>query len=145
MNIRSRSLLVLLLAPAFAAVVSSAAPARIPISDSAHLGAPSGQESKQDKKAESQLKTLRGTVLDKDENPAPSSVVYLLNVKTQAVRTLFADEDGRYRFSGLDPNVDYEIHAEKDNLTSSTRRLSSFDTRRDIEVNLKLAHPKSAK
>ena len=103
------------------------------------------QESKEDKKAESQLRTLRGAVLDKDENPVPASVVYLLNVKTQAVRTLFAGDDGRYRFSGLDPNVDYEIHAEHDNLTSATRRISNYDSRRDIEVNLKLNHPKPAK
>jgi Carboxypeptidase regulatory-like domain len=103
------------------------------------------QESKQDKKAEAQLRTLRGAVLDKEENPVPASVVYLLNVKTQAVRTLFADDSGLYRFSGLDPNVDYEIHAEHDNLASATRRISSFDSRRDIEVNLKLNHPKDAK
>lgn len=103
------------------------------------------QESKQDKKAEAQLRTLRGAVLDKDENPAPSSVVYLLNVKTQAVRTLFADDSGHYRFSGLDPNVDYEIHAEHGDLTSVTRKVSSFDSRRDIEVNLKLNHPKNSK
>jgi protocatechuate 3,4-dioxygenase beta subunit len=104
-----------------------------------------GQESKQDKKAEAQLRTVRGAVLDKDENPAPSSVVYLLNVKTQGVRTLFADDSGHYRFSGLDPNVDYDIHAEHDDLTSATRKVSSFDSRRDIEVNLKLNHPKNSK
>ena len=103
------------------------------------------QESKQDKKNESQLRTLRGTVLDKEENPVPSSVVYLLNVKTQAVRTLFADDSGRYRFSGLDPNVDYEIHAEHRDLTSPARKISSFDSRRDLEINLKLTHPKRAK
>lgn len=103
------------------------------------------QESKEDKKAEAQLRTLRGAVLDKEENPVPASVVYLLNVKTQAVRTLFADDSGHYRFSGLDPNVDYEIHAEHDNLASAIRRISSFDSRRDIEVNLKLNHPKDAK
>lgn len=105
----------------------------------------SAQQSKEDKKAEAQLRTLRGAVLDKEENPVPASVVYLLNVKTQAVRTLFADDSGHYRFSGLDPNVDYEIHAEHDNLASAIRRISSFDSRRDIEVNLKLNHPKDAK
>jgi hypothetical protein len=40
--------------------------------------------------------------------------------------------------------VDYEIHAEHDGLTSSTRTISSFDTRRDIEVVLKLSKKKSA-
>ncbi len=85
---------------------------------------------------------LHGSVIDKNENPVPSSVVYLKNVKSQAVKTYIADESGNYRFSGLDPNVDYEIHAEHDDLTSSTRTVSSFDSRRDIEVTLKLSKKK---
>jgi protocatechuate 3,4-dioxygenase beta subunit len=102
------------------------------------------EESKAQKKAEAQLKTLHGSVIDKEENPVPSSVVYLKNVKSQSVKTYIADESGNYRFSGLDPNVDYEIHAEHDGLTSSTRTISSFDSRRDIEVTLKLSKKKSA-
>jgi hypothetical protein len=100
------------------------------------------QQTKDEKKAEAQLRTVHGLIEDKDEDPVPASVVYLLNVKTQAVRTSFADEKGLYRFSGLDPNVDYEIHAEHEDVTSSTRTISSFDSRRDIEVNLKVTHKK---
>jgi hypothetical protein len=100
------------------------------------------QQTKDEKKAEAQLRTVHGLVEDKDEDPVPASVVYLLNVKTQAVRTSFADEKGLYRFSGLDPNVDYEIHAEHEDVTSSTRTISSFDSRRDIEVNLKVTRKK---
>jgi hypothetical protein len=101
------------------------------------------EESKAQKKAEAQLKVLHGSVIDKSENPVPSSVIYLKNVKSQAVKTYIADESGNYRFSGLDPNVDYEIHAEHDGLTSSTRTVSSFDSRRDIEVTLKLSKKKN--
>jgi len=99
----------------------------------------------QDKKNDAQLRTIRGTVLDKDETPRPSGVVSLLNVKTQAVKTYIADDAGNYRFSGLDPNVDYEVHAEHEDMTSSTRTVSSFDSRRDVEMVLKLSHKKSAK
>jgi hypothetical protein len=100
------------------------------------------QQTKDQKKAEAQLRTVHGLIEDKDEDPVAASVVYLLNVKTQAVRTSFADEKGLYRFSGLDPNVDYEIHAEHEDMTSSTRTISSFDSRRDIEVNLKVTRKK---
>src|SRR5262249_49624533 len=65
----------------------------------------------QDKK-ESQLRTVRGTVVAKQDDPIPSAVVYLKNLRTQTVKTYITDEAGHYRFSGLDPNVDYEIHAE---------------------------------
>jgi protocatechuate 3,4-dioxygenase beta subunit len=98
----------------------------------------------QNNKGEGELRTIHGSVLDKSENPVPSSVVYLLNVKTESIRTYIADDMGEYRFSGLDPNVDYEVHAEHDDLTSSTRTISSFDSRRDIEVTLKLAHTKNS-
>ena len=100
-------------------------------------------ESKAQKKAEAQLKVVHGSVIDKSENPMPASVIYLKNVKSQAVKTYIADESGNYRFSGLDPNVDYEIHAEHDDMTSSVRTVSSFDSRRDIEVTLKLSKRKS--
>jgi Carboxypeptidase regulatory-like domain len=102
------------------------------------------EESKAQKKAEAQLKVLHGSVIDKDENPIASSVVYLKNLKSQAVKTYIADDSGNYRFSGLDPNVDYEIHAEHADLTSPVRTISSFDGRRDIEVVLKLSRKKPA-
>jgi hypothetical protein len=105
---------------------------------------PAGSQSKQDKKAEAQLRTVHGSVLDSSENPVGSGVVYLVNVKTQAVRTLYAGDDGAYRFSGLDPNVDYEIHAEREDMTSPTRTISSYDSRRDIEITLKLSKKKPA-
>ena len=95
-----------------------------------------------DKKGEAQLRTVHGSVVDKDENPVPTSVVYLVNVKTQTVKTYIADEAANYRFSGLDPNVDYEIHAEHNDLTSATRTISSFDSSRDIEIILKLSRKK---
>ncbi|HEY6903693.1 MAG TPA: carboxypeptidase-like regulatory domain-containing protein [Candidatus Acidoferrales bacterium] len=96
----------------------------------------------QDGKGEAALRTIHGTVVDKSENPVPSSVVYLLNVKTQAVKTYIADDAGAYRFSGLDPNVDYEVHAEHNDMTSSNRTVSSFDSRHDIDVTLKLSREK---
>ena len=87
---------------------------------------------------QSELRTVRGAVLDKAENPVASAVVYLKNVRTLAVKTYISDKSGEYRFSGLDPNVDYELHAESANMSSNTRTVSSFDSRKDIVVPLKL-------
>ncbi len=100
-------------------------------------------QTKDQKRAEAQLRTVHGSVVDKSDNGMASSVVYLKNLKSQAVKTYIADDTGHYRFSGLDPNVDYEIHAENSDSTSSTRTISSYDTRRDIEVTLKLSRKKS--
>ena len=54
-----------------------------------------------------ELRTVHGTVIDRTENPVTSAIVYLKNMKTQDVKTYITREDGLYRFSGLDPNVDY--------------------------------------
>jgi hypothetical protein len=88
--------------------------------------------------AQTDMKTVRGTVIDKAENPLPSAIVHLKNVKTMSVRTYISDSTGQFRFSGLDPNVDYELHAETDALTSATRTISSFDSRKEVVVPLKV-------
>jgi len=97
----------------------------------------------QDSKKESPLRTVRGIVTDKSETPLPNSVVFLKNLRTNAVRSSFADSDGNYRFSGLDPNVDYEVHAELEGAKSQVKTVSSFDSRKEITLNLKIDRKKS--
>jgi len=97
----------------------------------------------QDKKREAQLRTVRGVVSDKSDSPLSGSVVFLKNVRTNSVRSSYTDDTGSYRFSGLDPNADYELHAEKEGAKSPTRTVSSFDSRKDIVLNLKIDKKKS--
>ena len=97
----------------------------------------------QDAKHESQLRSVHGIVTDKPETPIPGAVVFLKNTRTNAVRSYIADDTGNYRFSGLDPNTDYELHAEKDGAKSPTRTISSFESRKEIVVNLKVDTKKS--
>ncbi|HET9804570.1 MAG TPA: carboxypeptidase-like regulatory domain-containing protein [Candidatus Acidoferrum sp.] len=92
----------------------------------------------QDSKKEAQLRTVKGVVVDKSESTVPSGVVFLKNLRTNQVRSYIADNDGNFRFSGLDPNADYEVHAEKDGAKSPTRQVSSFDNRKEIVLTLKL-------
>lgn len=94
-------------------------------------------------KHDSQLKTVRGVVTDKGDAPVPAAVVFLKNMRTNQVRSYIADNQGNYRFSGLDPNADYELHAEKDGAKSQTRSVSSFESRMDIVLTLKLERKKS--
>jgi hypothetical protein len=96
----------------------------------------------QDSKREAQLRTVHGVVLDKSENLLSESVVFLKNTRTNVVRSSYTDNTGKYRFSGLDPNADYEIHAEKEGAKSSTRTISSFENRKDITLNLKIEKKK---
>ena len=97
----------------------------------------------QDNKKESQLRTVHGVTMDKSESPIGSAIVFLKNTRSNTIRSSISDEQGNYRFSGLDPNIDYEIHAEKDASQSQTRTISSFDSKKDINVNLKLDRKKT--
>jgi hypothetical protein len=92
-----------------------------------------------------QLRTVHGTVFDASDRPIASAIVYLKNVRTLAIRTYISDNSGQYRFSGLDPNADYRIHAEHEDLTSVTRTVSSYDSRHDILLDLKVNRKKSDK
>jgi hypothetical protein len=96
----------------------------------------------QDSKREAQLRTVHGIVDDKGENPVSESVVFLKNTRTNVVRSSYTDNTGSYRFSGLDPNADYEIHAEKDGAKSATHTITSYDNRKDITLTLKIDRKK---
>ena len=96
-------------------------------------------------KKEPALRTVRGTVVDKDEAPVETAVVYLKNLHTQDITTHLSEQDGQYRFSGLDLNVDYEIHAEHDGWTSSMHSISNFDNRKEYVLTLRLDHKKPEK
>ena len=87
--------------------------------------------------AQQQTRVLEGQVTDQDA-PAAEAIVYLKNTKTLAVKTFISDNRGMYRFNALSPNVDYEIFAEKGSKKSDTKTLSSFDSRKQATINLRL-------
>ena len=99
----------------------------------------------QGKGHESELRTVRGTVVDKQETPVETAVVYLKNVRTQDITTHISDKEGQFRFSGLDLNADYEIHAEHEGWTSASRSISNFDNRKEFVLTLKLDRKKAEK
>jgi len=81
---------------------------------------------------------LTGKVIDKQDAPLPSSVVYLANTRTRAVKTFIVGQDGIYRFPALSPNVDYEVYAQYKDHKSDTKTVSQFDTRPTVNINLKI-------
>jgi hypothetical protein len=65
-------------------------------------------------------------------------VVQLKNTKTLQIFSFITRDHGAYYFHGLSRDVDYELRADFDGASSGTRTLSSFDTRKQPVVNLKL-------
>jgi hypothetical protein len=81
---------------------------------------------------------LTGRVIDKDDAPLPSSVVYLANTRSRAVKTFIVGQDGNYRFPALSPNVDYEVYAQYQGHKSDTKTVSQFDSRAQVNINLRI-------
>ena len=83
-------------------------------------------------------RTVQGAVTSSQDAPLAGAVVFLKNTKTLQIRSFISKEDGTYYFNGLSPDVDYELRAEYQGLSSSTKTLSSFDSRKQAIINLKL-------
>lgn len=81
---------------------------------------------------------LTGRVLDKQDNPVPNAVVYVTDTRTRAVKTYIVGADGNYRFPALAANVDYEIYAQINGKNSDTKKMSQFDDRKQVKIDLRI-------
>jgi hypothetical protein len=81
---------------------------------------------------------LTGKVLDRQDNPIPEAVVYVTDTRTHAIKTFIVGPDGVYRFPALATNVDYEIYAQANGKASDTKRMSQFDDRKVVEIELRI-------
>jgi len=85
-----------------------------------------------------QTRTLTGFVSNEHGSPLSDSVVYLTNTRTMGVKTYIVGTDGLYRFPALSPNIDYQVYAQYKNQKSDTKTLSSFDSRPNAVINLRI-------
>jgi hypothetical protein len=90
----------------------------------------------QSKKKDDLSRTVQGIVSAADDSAIVGAVVYLKNTKTLQVRSFITQTGGTYFFHGLSPDVDYELRAENKGVSSPTKTLSSFDSRKDANINL---------
>ena len=83
-------------------------------------------------------RVVHGKVEDKDGAGVKGAVVYLKDGRTNSVKSAIADEQGEFRFVQLSLNTDYDIWAQSDSRKSGTKSISSFDSKADITVTLKI-------
>jgi len=86
-------------------------------------------------------KTVGGVVMDKAKNGVGGAEVTLKDLQTGRSTAIYAEANGAYQFTDLDPHRDYEIQAKFQGMTSETRQVNSFDTRLRIVINLTLSPP----
>ena len=83
-------------------------------------------------------RTVQGIVTTAEDTPVPGAVVQLKNTKTLQIRSFITQQNGAYYFNGLSTDVDYELKADSNGVSSPTKTLSSFDSRKQAVLNLKL-------
>lgn len=83
-------------------------------------------------------RVVQGKVIDHAEAALKGAVVYLKDGHTLSVKSFIADDQGEYRFGQLAQNTDYELWAESNGKKSSVKTISSFDSKNQFYINLKI-------
>lgn len=84
------------------------------------------------------VRSVEGLVTGGNGAAVEGAVVQLKNTKTLQVRSFITQKDGKYHFQGLSTNADYELKAVQGANSSKTKTLSSFDSRKNATVDLKI-------
>ena len=89
----------------------------------------------------SNARTIQGMVKDQADNPVAGAIVQLKNIKSAKVVSFATKEDGKYVFHDLFLDADYELLAKRGDLAAPLKKLSIYDTRKDVTINFKLEPP----
>jgi hypothetical protein len=82
-------------------------------------------------------RTIQGKVYEGDAAVA-GATVFLKNLKTRNVKSFTSTPDGAFRFAQVGMVDDYEVWAELGPKKSAVKTVSSFDSRKQVEYELKL-------
>ena len=83
-------------------------------------------------------RAVMGAVVDANSTPVAGATVFLRDMKSKNIRSFTSVEHGRFRFAQVNMAEDHELWAEKDGRKSAVKSISSWDARKEIEVDLKL-------
>jgi hypothetical protein len=84
------------------------------------------------------LKNVQGKVLDGQDAPINGAIVYLENKRNNNIKTFISTDNGSYRFADLAADTDYSVWAAFHGKKSAQKTVSSFDTRKQVNIDLKI-------
>lgn len=87
-------------------------------------------------------KTVRGQVLNSSDTGIAGATVNMTNLTTGTKSGIYTGTGGHYVFSGLKPTDDYQFRATYKGKSSEARKVSSWDTRMRLVINLHIPPPK---
>ena len=83
-------------------------------------------------------RVVQGKVVDRSGAGLKGATIFLKDGHTLAVRSYIAADDGSFRFGQLAPNTDYQLWAEFAGKKSAVKNISSFDSRTEFNITLKI-------
>jgi len=83
-------------------------------------------------------RTILGITIDDAGKPVVGATVFLKNVKTHNVKSFTTQSGGAFRFAQVGMVDDYEVWAEHGKAKSAVKTVSSFDSRKEMSMELKL-------
>ena len=81
---------------------------------------------------------IQGKVIGDSDSPVGGATVFLKNLKTRDIKSFTSTPDGSFRFAQVGMIDDYEVWAEMGKKKSAVKTVSSFDSRKQVEFDLKL-------
>ena len=83
-------------------------------------------------------RVVTGTVVDADSTPVAGATIFLKDLKSKSIRSFTSTDKGRFRFAQVSMSEDHELWAQKDGKKTAVKTVSSWDARKEFEVELKL-------
>jgi len=83
-------------------------------------------------------RVVMGAVVDGNSAAVVGATVFLKDLKSKTIRSYTTNEKGRFRFAQVSMSEDHELWAEKDGKKTAVKTVSSWDTRPNFEVELKM-------
>ena len=95
-------------------------------------------ENKEKPKKDSPYRVIQGIVRDQADNPLAGAIVQLKDTKTSKIVDFATKDDGKFAFRDLSMEITYELLAKRGDLATPVRKVSVYDTRRDVTINFTL-------
>jgi hypothetical protein len=83
-------------------------------------------------------RVVTGSVVDLNSAPVPGATVFLKDLKSKTIRSYTTTDKGRFRFAQVNMAEDHDLWAEKDGRKTAVKTVSSWDARKEFEVELKM-------
>ena len=83
-------------------------------------------------------RVVQGKVVDKSDAGLKGATIFLKDGHSLAIRSYIAADDGTFRFGQVAQNTDYQLWAEFAGKKSSVKNISSFDSRTEFNITLKI-------